>query len=127
LHVGHPEDRPTRMRRADPFVCEVNLRLDDGSTQRIDNIRLHSQGGTQTLVREDTGEEYVIRLRDKEYPFYDTRPDFLFLAIRKAGEQRSLAYTISDPDARQLGVSFGGVLAHCYRKGYTFREPLDLL
>ena len=127
LHVGHPEDRPTKMRRADLFVCEVNVRLEDGSSQRFDNLRLHSQGGSQTLNRQDNGESYVLRLRDKEYPFYESRPDFLFLSIRKAGEQRSLAYTVGDPDSRRLGVSFGGVLAHCYREGYSFRQPLEQL
>ena len=127
LHIGHPEDQPTRMRRADPFICEMNIRLDDGSSQRVDNLRLHSQGGTRRVVREDNGEEYILRLRDKEYPFYDTRPDFLFLAVRKANEQRSLAYTVGDPDSRRLGVSISGLLAHCYREGYSFRQPLEQL
>ncbi|MEM9209448.1 MAG: chromophore lyase CpcT/CpeT [Pseudomonadota bacterium] len=127
LHAGYDENRPTEMRRADPFVCEVTLRLEDGSAQRVQDLALHSQGGVQAIVREDTGEELLLRLRDKEYPYYDTRPDFLFLSIRKAGERRSLAYTVTDADARRLGVSFGGTLAHCYREGYTFRQPLELL
>ena len=127
LHVGHDESNPTEMRRAHIFVCEMSLRLDDGNTQRAEGLRLHSQGGVQSVKREDTGEDYVLRLRDKEYPFYDTRPDFLFLSVRKKGEQRSLAYTVGDADARRLGVSFSGVLAHCHREGYTFRQPLELL
>lgn len=127
LHVGFDESRPTKLRRAKPFVCQLNLRLENGESQNVDGLRVHSQGGEQSVTRRDTGEDYVLRLRDKEYPFYDTRPDFLFLSVRKAGEQRSLAYTVSDANSRRLGVSFDGVLAHCYREGYTFREPLETL
>lgn len=127
LHVGFDESKPTKLRRAKPFVCEVNIRLEDGSGQRAEGLRVHSQGGEQTVTREDNGEAYVLRLRDKEYPFYDTRPDFLFLSLRKQGEERSLAYVVSDADSRRLGVSFDGTLAHCYRDGYTFRQPLEAL
>ena len=127
LYIGHDESSPTELRRAKPFICEMSLRLEGGGAQRVDGLRVHSQGGEQSVVREDSGDEYVLRIRDKEYPFYETRPDFLFLSVRKAGEQRSLAYTVTDADARRLGVSFDGVLAHCYREGYSFRQPLELL
>lgn len=127
LYVGYHESKPTELRRAKPFVCEMNLRLEGGAAQRAEGLRVHSQGGEQSVVREDNGEVYILRLRDKEYPFYDTRPDFLFLSVRKEGERRSLAYTVTDADARRLGVSFDGILAHCYREGYTFRQPLEVL
>ncbi len=127
LHVGHAEDNPTELRRADPFVCSLTFRLDDGGSQRADDLKLHSQGGTASLVRADTGEEYVLRLRDKQYPFYDTRPDFLFLSLRKEADRRSLGYAVGDPDSRRLGMSVGDALAECVREGYTFQQPLELL
>ena len=127
LHVGFDESKPTKLRRAQPFLCEVNVRLDDGGSQREAGLRLHSQGGEQTITRRDNGEKYVLRMRDKEYPFYDTRPDFLFLSIRKANERRSLAYSVGDAESRRLGFSFDGLLTHCYREGYTFRQPLETL
>ncbi len=127
LHVGHDESNPTKMRRANTFSCEMSFRLEDGSTQKIEGLRIHSQGGTQTVTRKDTGQQYTIRLRDKEYPFYDTRPDFLFLSVRHAGERRSLAYVVSDAKSRRLGLSAAGVLAHCHRDGYTFQQPIETL
>lgn len=125
LHVGHAEDNPSQLRRANTFVCEINFRLADGSSQKEENLRVHSQGGTQTVTHDETGDQYTIRLRDKQYPFYDTRPDFLFMAIRKSNERRSLAYALSDTDARRIAINFGDVLAHCFREGYTFRQPLE--
>ena len=127
LYVGFDESKPTKLRRARPFLCEVNMRLDDGSSQHEEGLRLHSQGGEQTVTRRDNGEKYILRMRDKEYPFYDTRPDFLFLSIRKENERRSLAYTVGDAESRRLGFSFDGVLAHCYLEGYTFRQSLETL
>ena len=127
LYVGFDESQPTKLRRARPYVCEVNVRLDDGSSQHTEGLRLHSQGGEQTITRRDNGERYVLRMRDKEYPFYDTRPDFLFLSIRKEGERRSLAYSVGDAESRRLGFSYDGVLAHCYREGYTFRQSPETL
>lgn len=127
LHIGHGEDNPTKMRRAVTFVCEIRFVLEDGSAQTIEGLRIHSQGGTQTVTRRDSGQQYTLRMRDKEYPFYDTRPDFLFLSVRPTGARRSLAYAVSDPDARRLGLSAADVLAHCHREGYTFQQPLEAL
>ena len=127
LFVGFDETKPTKMRRAQPFSCEVNLRLDDGSGQHEENLRLHTQGGEHTIVRKDNGERLVLRMRDKEYPFYDTRPDFLFLSIRRENERRSLGYAVGDAESRRLGFSIDGLLAHCYRDGYTFRQPREAL
>lgn len=127
IHVGHAEDNPTQMRRAHLFDCELSLRLEDGSTQTARGLRVHSQGGIQAVERDDNGESYSIRLRDKQYPFYDTRPDFLFMAILKDSDARSVAYAIADPDSRRLGVSANGLNAHCHREGFEFLEALDVL
>ncbi|MDJ0709497.1 MAG: chromophore lyase CpcT/CpeT [Woeseiaceae bacterium] len=127
LHVGLAEDNPTQLRRAHAFRCAVSFRLADGTSQKVENLKLHSQGGEASIDRKDDGEKYILRLRDKEYPYYDARPDFLFLSIRKAGERRSVAYTVADPDARRLGVSAGDTLADCYRDGYNFQQSIDEL
>ncbi len=127
IHVGLPEGNPTRMRRAIPFICEMNLRLGDGSAQRVADLRLHNQGGVVEVTREDDGQVFQIRLRDKQYPFYQSRPDFLFLAVRQPGVAQSVAYSVGDADSRRLGVNVPGIGVHCHRAGYDFRQTSDQL
>jgi hypothetical protein len=128
LHVGMPVDQPFRMRRAKIFQCEVIFRNEDGSVARsIKDIRLHSQGGLVWFDPNGNGEVYGIRIRDKEYPFYRERPDFLLFSLLKQGQTRMVGYALTDVDARRVGFSLGWVLGHCHREGYEFREPLETL
>ncbi|MDX2221596.1 MAG: chromophore lyase CpcT/CpeT [Rhodospirillaceae bacterium] len=127
LHMGFPLDRPIEHRRAKLFNCEIVFRRDDGSEQKVSGLWLHSQGGTVWAMRDATGERVGLRLRDKEYPYYETRPDFMFLAVRKPGQAESVGFSIHDSDSRRMGIDLGWFNAHCYRQGYTFRETLDQL
>lgn len=135
-HRGNKLDQPTQMRRADIFVCEGSLnmpgaRSSDGSGfdagQQIEPFKLHNQGGSATFTREADGESFEVLLRKKEYPFYETRPDFMYFSLRKAGERRSIVYTVNDIDSRRLGVSHAGINVHCHREGYDFRQTLEEL
>lgn len=126
LHIGTPIDKPTRMRRAAMFQCQGTFRTGD-KAQEFGPIPLHNQGGTAQITREADGQAFDLLLRKKEYPFYETRPDFLYFSLREAGAPRSLVYTVSDIDARRLGVTFSGIAIHCHRSGYTFRETLEQL
>lgn len=126
LHIGTPVDKPTRMRRAAVFQCSGTFRTGD-QAQEIAPFALHNQGGSAQITREADGQAFDLLLRKKEYPFYETRPDFLYFSLREAGAPRSLVYTVSDINARRLGVTFSGIAVHCNRDGYTFRESLDQL
>lgn len=44
---------------------------------------LQSQGGTLRYTRKADGKSYVMRRRAKEYPYYELRPDFMFLSMRE--------------------------------------------
>ena len=127
LHVGFAETNPTKMQRARIFRCDLTVRDEAGESYGVTDMRVHDQGGFGSLTLGDGGDIYRVRLRNKEYPFYDTRPDFLFLAVLKEGQARSVAYAVSDPDARRISVTGAGVTAHCHREGYQFREPVELL
>ena len=128
LHVGLPVDQPFRMRRAKIFECEVTFRNDDGSVARtIRDIRLHSQGGLVWFDPDENGNVYGVRMRDKEYPFYSERPDFLLFSLQKQGQARMAGYALTDVDARRVGFNLGWALGHCHREGYEFRELLETL
>ncbi len=129
LHVGDSVDDPIRMRRADIFNCEASFRKPNSFeiAQNIGPFRLHNQGGKATFTRESDDQGYEVLLRSKEHPFYNTRPDFMYFSVREKGAQRSLVYTVSDTDARILGVNHSGLGVHCYRQGYEFRELLEEL
>jgi hypothetical protein len=128
LHVGMPVDQPFRLRRSKIFECEVTFRNEDGSTARkIDGIRMHSQGGLVWFNPDENGDVYGIRMRDKEYPFYSERPDFLLFSMQKKGQARMVGYALTDVDARRVGFNLGWALGYCHLEGYEFREPLPTL
>jgi len=116
------------MRRSKIFECEVTFRNDDSSAARtIKDIRLHSQGGLVWFEPDENGDVYGIRMRDKEYPFYSERPDFLLFSMQKQGQARMAGYALTDVDARRVGFNLGWALGHCHREGYDFREVLEVL
>ncbi|MEQ8736794.1 MAG: chromophore lyase CpcT/CpeT [Rhodospirillaceae bacterium] len=128
LHVGLPVDEPFRMRRSKIFECEVTFRTEDGREARsVKDIRLHSQGGLVWFDPDENGDVYGLRMRDKEYPFYSERPDFLLLSLQKKGQATMVGYALTDVEARRVGFNLGSVLGHCHREGYDFRQTLDQL
>lgn len=126
LHKGHAVDAPFKMRRAKQFQCQVIFRGENG-TQTLENLKLHSQGGSVDVKRDSDGAEFTILMRDKEYPFYTTRPDFIFLSVRKKGENTSLAYSVNDSNSRSLGMKMQELLVYCHLNGYEFREAYETL
>ena len=127
LHIGMPADQPFELRRAKQFVCNFTFDPRGPEPQEITGLRLHSQGGSFNVTRERDGSEFTVLMRDKEYPYYSTRPDFIYFSIRRKGEQASIAFTVNDPESRALAVNTGEFLASCYREGYEFRESLAAL
>lgn len=135
FHAGSPGGRYHKMSRALPFLCSGRIfsnpdsTFDDGTTsiQTFGNKRLHSQGGTFTITRDSDGQTFEVLMRTKEYPFYNTRPDFLYFSLRKAGEQRSMAFSVNDTNSRVVGITLPGFSASCHRIGYDFRQKLEIL
>jgi hypothetical protein len=121
LAVGHPSGVPHKLSRAKLFECNVNfygtnyLAGPSPDDQAFTRQRLHSQGGTLRYTRKADGKTYVLRLRDKEYPYYETRPDFMFLSLRE-GDAPFIAYSLHDPDARFLGLNLGWMSVSCERE-----------
>ncbi len=123
--VGNRPDQPSKMRRVKPFICDVYFYGDKpGEAQVVTAQRLHSQGGLIRVSRDSDGAEFEVLMRDKEYPYYETRPDFIYLSIRPAGQRRSIAFSVNDPASRQLGLRTQELGAFCHRDGYAFREPV---
>lgn len=127
LFVGYPQDKPVKMRRAVPFICEVYFYEPNGESEHIENLPMHNQGGMLTATRSRDGAQFDVLMRTKEYPYYDTRPDFIYFSIRKSGEMRSIAFSVNDADSRTLGMRTTEVGAFCHRDGYQFRESLGEL
>ena len=127
LHVGMPADQPFELRRVKRFICGITFDPRGPEPQEITDISLHSQGGSADVTRERDGQEFTLLMRDKEYPYYSTRPDFIYFSIRRKGELASVVFTVNDPDSRSLAVNTGDLVASCYRDGYEFRESLEEL
>lgn len=106
--------------RARVFSCEVNfygtnyLQGPSGDDQKFSDAKLHSQGGTLRYTRKADGKTYQLRLRDKEYPCYEKRADFMFLSVRE-GDKPFIAYSLHDPEASFLGMNLGWMSVSCER------------
>lgn len=132
FHTGTPPGAPSEMRRAKIFYCDFFFYGGEGlgserTQQAVENLRIHSQGGGATAIRKSDGASFSILLREKEYPYYETRPDFIYYSLRKTGADRSIAYGVADANSRQFGVNQGEIGAFCHREGYNFRESLEEL
>lgn len=121
--------RPIKMRRSKIYMCNALFRsLDMMQQVATEPQKIHSQGGMIHITRPSDGKEFSIRIREKEYPYYDTRPDFLFLSVLKKGENRSLVYAVGDANSRNLAVYLPGEFTmNCVLDGYEFRETFESL
>lgn len=129
LHVGEPVDKPFKLKRAHRYECGVTFKETPASKpyQEIENLSVHSEGGTVDFADKETGKEYTVLVREKEYPFYDSRPNFLYFSLREKDAKQSLVFSVNDLDSRRMGITLGGMGVHCHREGYTFDESLDVL
>lgn len=119
LHTGHIDEDPFRLRRAARFTCDVNFLVDylkgpDPADQHEVGLSIHAQGGEIKLVRKSTGVPYTLRLRQREYAYYTTDSDFMYLNFREDGKPFS-AYSLHDPDARFLGMNLNWMSVACRR------------
>lgn len=123
---GTAPGEPTELRRAKFYICDVYFYGEDRRQQQVvEDLRIHSQGGTGKAIRESDGQEFELLLREKEYPYYTSRPDFIYYSLRESGERLSTAYGVADPQSRQFGMNAGRVGAFCHLEGYAFRENYE--
>lgn len=137
FHIGNRAGHPTKMRKADRFSCDVSFKPENTQgmsftdvREKTENVRgnsIHSEGGTFIAVRSYDGKEFEYLMREKEYPFYDERPNFIYFSLREKGSPYSIAYTVSDLNSRRIGGQFGDFGFQCNREGYTFDQSLELL
>jgi hypothetical protein len=121
LAAGEPAvTDPLRLNRARLFDCAVNvygsgyLAGPSPDDEHLEHQRIHSQGGTIRFQRKSDGRSYQLRLRDKEYPYYETRSDFMFLSVRE-GDGPFIAYSLHDPGASFIGFNLGWLSVACER------------
>ncbi len=120
LISGHPTGVPHKLSRAKLFSCDLSFYAGDylagpnPGDQTAKGQIIHSQGGTISVHRKSDDQDYVLRLRDKEYPYFDRNAEFMFLSVRK-GKEPFIAYSLHDPDAALLGFNLGWMSAFCER------------
>lgn len=125
---GTPPGKPSELRKAQFYVCDFYFYGEDRRQEQVvKNLRIHSQGGIGDAVRTSDGQAFELLLREKEYPYYETRPDFIYYSLRKQGQRRSEAYGVADPASRTFGVNAGHVGAFCHLDGYSFRQSFEEL
>lgn len=127
LHQGNVAGVPHKLMRTKVFSCDIHFYADDylagpnADDQVFLDREIHSQGGAIAITRKSDGKEYVFRLRDKEYPYYEENSDFMFLSLRR-GSEPFLAYSLHDPAATLIGFNLGWVSAFCNRVEHPRRQ-----
>lgn len=114
------------LRKAKWFVCDMYF-YSDNDTQVVEGLRIHSQGGTTKAVRESDGTVFEYLIREKAYPYYSVRPDFIYFSIRPEGDKISAVFSVNDIDSRMIGARTPDTGAFCHLDGYQFQEPLETL
>ena len=120
LVSGHSAGVPHKLVRAKIFSCDVSfyagnyLAGPNPNDQIAEDQIIHSQGGTITIHRRSDDADYTLRLRDKEYPYFEQNPDFMFLSVRK-GKEPFIAYSLHDPEAALIGFNLGWMSVFCER------------
>ena len=124
---GTKPGEPSEMRRALIYWCDVHFYDGETEPQVTKGLRVHNQGGSASATRPSDGQVFDLLIRAKEYPYYASRPDFIYYSLRRSGEERSVSFGIADPDSRQFGLNNGSMSVFCHRDGYDFREPVEAL
>ncbi|MEI2762290.1 chromophore lyase CpcT/CpeT [Methanothrix soehngenii] len=119
LYAGHHDGEPFKLRRAERFLCDVGFPTDyqkgpQPTDQNLRNLSIHTQGGELSLTRVATGVHYTVRLRHREYAYYETDSDFMFLLVRETGKP-FIAYSLHDTDARFIGLNLNWMVISCHR------------
>jgi hypothetical protein len=137
FHKGNKAGRPSQMLKANRFICDVTFKPENTEGMSFLEIRensqstkgnsIHSQGGTFVVKREFDGKEFEYLMREKQYPFYAERPEFIYFSMREKGEPYSLSYNVVDLNSRRIGLQAGDFGYNCYREGYTFDESIEQL
>lgn len=119
LYAGHHDEEPFELRRAERFLCDVGFPTDyqkgpQPTDQNLRNLSIHTQGGELSLTRVTSGVHYTVRLRHREYAYYGTDSDFMFLLVRETGKP-FIAYSLHDTDARFIGLNLNWMVISCHR------------
>lgn len=119
FYMGHPNDEPYKMRKARKYRCDVSFTEKgyydpSGNDKKYSDIILHDQGGTATLYNPIKEKNYILQLREKEYPYYSTGSDFFMLRFIEEGATRSDVIVTSEPHVSKISFSLGWASASCY-------------
>lgn len=118
LHMGHPNNEPHRMRRAQNYICDVSFHekayyIPSEKDKKYTGALIHNQGGTHWFKNTVDGKNYMIQLREKEYPFYSEGSDFLMLRFKGENEIASNVIVTATPGTPSISFQIGWASAHC--------------
>jgi hypothetical protein len=111
---GSAEFSPSRLRRANAFVCWVAARKGEEIVTMTDLV-LHDQGGSATAQLQGASPGVVrLRLRNVDWPIGQNRPS-LTLYMLTGTNLEPKGYAWGEPDAKRLALDIGGTQASCTR------------
>jgi CpeT/CpcT family (DUF1001) len=111
---GSADNAPTRLRRAEPFMCWAGAR-NGGETVTQADMVLHDQGGMATArLAGATPNVVSLRLRNVDWPIGQNRPS-LTLYLMTGNSPDAKAYAWSEPDSKRIALDVGGTQVSCTR------------
>jgi hypothetical protein len=111
---GSADNAPTRLRRAQPFICWAGARAGTETVTQTDLI-LHDQGGFATArLAGATPNVVSVRLRNVDWPIGQNRAS-LTLYLMTGASAEAKAYAWSEPDSKRIALDLGGTQVSCTR------------
>jgi hypothetical protein len=118
LYAGNPSSDYHKMRKAQNYSCDVSFYekayyLPSELDKKYTEVRIHNQGGSDWFYNPIEEKKYMLQIREKEYPFYESGSDFLMVRFKAEDSVASNVIVTASPGTKNLSFNIGTASASC--------------
>ncbi len=118
LYSGNASNEPHKMRKAQNYICDISFTEKgyydpSGNDKKYEKLIVHNQGGKVEVHDPIKDKNYILQLREKEYPFYKDGSDFFMLRFIEKDATRSEVIVTTEPNTKKISFSLGWSSASC--------------
>ena len=118
FYSGHSTADPHIMRKANLYSCDVSFYekayyMPSEKDKKYQNVIIHDQGGSKLFYNPIEDKNYMLQLRSKEYPFYESGSDFFMMRLKEEGALASNLIVTATPGTKNISFNMGTASASC--------------
>ena len=118
FYRGNPSMIPYKMRKASYYNCDVSFfekayYLPSDLDKKYEDIPVHNQGCSKWIYNPIEEKRYMLQIREKEYPFYETGSDFLMIRFKAEDAVASNVIVTASPGTKNISFNIGTASANC--------------